>query len=426
MLKPILGGALCAAAVPAGAQEMPGMHHGDHAMPMTMPMPDAPDASGVAAAAPAMPAMGSGTSRLPAAEGMHGLHLMTGDWMVMVHGYAWAAYTDQGGPRGDDMAFVQSMAMAEASRPFGEGNRLQLRAMVSLDPLMGDRGYPNLFATGESAGGVALIDRQHPHDFFMELSGRLDFAAGAGSLFVYGGLPGEPALGPSAFMHRASARFFAEAPIVHHWFDSTHITFGVLTLGYAAPTWQIEASGFNGREPDEARWDIERPRLDSWSVRGTWNPAPAWSAQLSYGRLEGPERLHPGEDEGRLTASVSFTGKAVAATGGWSRKNRLPGRSLDAFFGEVTWDVADRHALFGRAEAVENDELFDEDSPLHERPFRVGKFTLGYAYTLPIGEHLSLALGGAASAYAKPRALDAAYGDAPKSVTAFAKLSLDR
>ena len=117
---------------------------------------------------------------------------------------------------------------------------------------------------------VALVDRQHPHDLFMELSARVDFNVGENaSLFLYGGPVGEPALGPSAFMHRGSARYNPEAPITHHWFDSTHITYGVVTAGYAARTWQIEASAFSGQEPDEHRWNIETPRLDSWSVRAT-------------------------------------------------------------------------------------------------------------------------------------------------------------
>ncbi len=414
MTRFLLGAALSAAAcMPAVAQE-------------THDMAGMAGMAGMDRAAPEALGTGSGTSRLPANEPMHGLHLTAGDWMLMAHGFAWGVFTDQGGPRGDAKTFVESMGMLEASRALGTASRLQLRAMLSLDPLMGDSGYPNLFATGETAGGRALVDRQHPHDLFMELSGRIDGKIGPGSLFVYAGLPGEPALGPSAFMHRRSARFLPEAPITHHWFDSTHITFGVVTAGLATPRWQIEASAFNGREPDEARSDIETPRLDSWSVRGSWNPAPAWSAQLSYGRLHGPERLHPDEDEARLTASVGYTGATLAATAGWSRKDRKPGGALDAWFAEASWDVTDRHAVFGRGELVENDELFEEASPLHGRRFRVAKFTLGYAYSLPIGKNLSLALGAAASAYAKPGALDGAYGEAPKSVSLFAKLALGR
>ncbi|MCH3755866.1 hypothetical protein LZC13_09605, partial [Campylobacter coli] len=107
---------------------------------------------------------------------------------------------------------------------------------------------------------------------------RLDARIGGdATAFVYAAPVGEPALGPSAFMHRASARYLPMAPITHHWFDSTHITYGVVTAGYAGPRLQIEASAFRGREPDEHRWDIETPRLDSWSVRGTWTPSPFWA-----------------------------------------------------------------------------------------------------------------------------------------------------
>ncbi|MDB5709905.1 MAG: hypothetical protein JWL96_1975, partial [Sphingomonas bacterium] len=235
------------------------------------------------------PSDGSGTSRQPASGGaMHGLHLMTGDWMVMLHGYAWGAYTDQSGPRGDREAFVMSMAMIEARRDLGSDATLTLRSMLSLDPLMGRRGYPSLLATGETANGVTpLIDRQHPHDLFMELSARIEVPVSATiDAFVYGGPVAEPALGPSAFMHRNSAQFLPLAPITHHWFDSTHIAYGVVTAGLNTPRWQIEASAFRGREPDQRRWDIEAPRLDSWSMRATWNPSRFWSAQISYGRLK--------------------------------------------------------------------------------------------------------------------------------------------
>jgi len=412
------------AAAPALArQQDPHADHNEHAPPA----PVDHEAMGHATTdTPQDPAQGSGTSRLPVDEGgMRGLHIMSGDWMLMAHGYAWGVYSDQGGPRGDDMAFVASMAMLEASRPLGDGARLQLRSMLSLDPLMGDRGYPNLFATGETAGGVALIDRQHPHDFFMELSARIDVDVAEGtSLFVYGGPVGEPALGPSAFMHRGSSRLNPEAPITHHWFDSTHITYGVVTAGVAARRFQFEGSAFKGGEPDEARWGIETPKFDSWSVRATWTPIPQIAAQLSYGRLESPEALHPVEDEGRLTASVAYADDRLSVTGAFSAKNRLPGETLTAWLVEANYDITPRHGVFGRIENVRNDELFPEGDPLHGQTFRVGKFTAGYGYTVPLSGPLSLALGGSASFYAKPRALDVTYGDDPFSYTLFAKLSV--
>ncbi len=392
-------------------------HAGHGAMPMAMSMGMGGDDYQT----------GSGTARLPAAEGMmRGAMIHTGDWMLMAHGYLWGIGTSQGGPRGEDEVFVQSMAMLMGDRDLGDRAHLQLRAMLSAEPLMGPRGYTNLFATGEVANGGPLIDRQHPHDLFMELSARVDYRLGGGdSLFLYGGPVAEPALGPSAFMHRGSARYLPLAPITHHWFDSTHITYGVVTAGYAAPTFQLEGSAFKGREPDERRWDIETPRLDSWSLRGTWTPSPKLAVQVSHGRLESPEELHPGEDEARTTASVQYATGGLTTTLAWSRKNRVPGPVLTAWLAEATWEIDRHHAVFGRVENVANDELFgDEDDPLHDRVFRVTKAEAGYAYRLPIAGPLGVALGGTVAVYGKPEELDAAYGDAPVSGTVFAKLVL--
>lgn len=370
---------------------------------------------------------GSGTSRLPAAEGpMRGYMTQAGEWMLMAHGYAWGVATDQGGPRGKSEAFVQSMAMLMADRDLGDRFHIQLRTMNSLEPLMGARGYTNLFATGELANDRPLVDRQHPHDLFMELAAKLDYRLGNGAtLFLYGGPVGEPALGPSAFMHRGSARYQPMSPITHHWFDSTHITYGVVTAGYATPAFQLEASAFKGREPDEHRWNIETPRLDSWSVRGTWTPSPFWAVQVSHGRLKEPEAQHPGEDENRSTASVQYARGGLATTFAYSLKDRVPGEKLSAFLAEATYELSARHAVFGRVENVANDELFpDEGDPLHDREFRVTKAEVGYAYRVPIVGPLGLALGGTVAAYAKPAALEAAYGKTPVSWTLFSKLAV--
>ena len=173
--------------------------------------------------------------------------------------------------------------------------------MLSPDPFMGKRGYPLLLAAGETADGVTpLVDRQHPHDLFMELSATYAWQAGEGSsAFVYAGLPGEPAFGPPAFMHRPAAMMSPEAPITHHWLDSTHISFGVVTAGWVQGRWKLEASQFTGREPDEDRYDIERPRMDSTALRASWNPGDNWSLQASWADVESPEQLEPEVDEER-------------------------------------------------------------------------------------------------------------------------------
>jgi hypothetical protein len=376
--------------------------------------------------APLSPIEGSGTSRLPANDdAMMGLHIATGDWMLMTHGYVSPQYTDHGGPRGSDKFYVTSMFMF-AGETEGDWGRLQLRSMMSLEPAMSERGYPNLFATGETANGEPLVDRQHPHDLFMELAARVDFNVAEGTrLFVYGGPVGEPAIGPSAFMHRGSASYNPEPPITHHWFDSTHITYGVVTGGLSGSAWQIEASAFRGEEPDENRWDIESPKLDSWSVRGTLNPSPDWAVQASYAQIKRPEALHPGQDEDRFIASTHYAnGKGLSAMLAFSAKNRQPGDTLTAWLAEVNWNIDGANTVFGRFENVNNDELFpDHEDPLHDRAFRVSKFQAGYARRIPIGP-VELALGGSLSAYAKPEALDAAYDDNPLGYTVFARISL--
>lgn len=409
------------AATPVAAQD----HDGHHPAPPSAPMDhsmhnDAEQPAPIPATTP-----GSGTSLLPGVEGgMRGLHLATGDWMVMTHAAALLAYTDQGGPRGDEQVYTGSMAMLMARRQFAGGARLTFSGMWSLDPVNGKRGYPNLFASGETAHSRPLVDRQHPHDLFMELSARVDVPLTQGLTgFVYGGPVGEPALGPSAFVHRRSARYLPLSPIGHHWFDSTHVTYGVVTAGLATRGLQLEGSAFRGREPDEKRWDVEAPALDSWSIRATLVPSPNWTLQLSHGRLEQPEPLHPGEDERRTTASVHYARGGFSAMLGFAAKDR--GETLTAWIGEANWDLSRRHSLFGRVENVANDELFpDHADPLHDRRFRVTRFEAGYAYRVPLAKQGELALGGSLATYAKPGALDSAYGKFPLSYTLFARFAV--
>ena len=368
---------------------------------------------------------GSGTSLLPRISPMMmGPMFRVGGFDLMAHGYLWGVATDQSGPRGDQQAFVQSMAMVTADRDLSPTTHLQLRTMLSVEPLMGRRGYPNLLATGETAFGEGLIDRQHPHDLFMELAARIDVAVAARTrVFVYGGPVGEPALGPSAFMHRPSARYLPLGPIGHHWFDSAHITYGVVTAGVRSGTLQFEASAFRGREPDEERWNIEAPKLDSWSVRASWLPSENWAAQVSHGRLTSPEALHPDEDEARTTASVHYSRGGFDMTIAFSAKNRLPGPTLTAWLAEANYGITPRHQLFGRVENLRNDELIPEGAAGHGNAYRVSRFEGGYGYRIPLPATASLTLGGSLFAVQTPREIAPLY-DRPIGMTLFAKLTL--
>jgi len=356
----------------------------------------------------------SGTSWQPDSAPMRGAMYQLGGWSLMAEGFATGIYDRQGGPRGDSYAFSTSMGMLMATRDVSPADRIGLRGMISLDPAMGRRGYPLLFATGETADGVEhLVDRQHPHDFLMELAATWAHQLGPRTAFsLYAGLPGEPALGPPAFMHRASGQDIPEAPLGHHWFDSTHITFGVVTAGLSHGPFRLEASAFKGREPDQRRWNMETPRLDSWSVRAFWNPTSTLSLQASTGRLHSPEQIEPDHDEHRTTASASWTlplgpGRSLAATAAWSNKNITPGPALTGLLAEATLRLQ-RHELFARIDHEEQSELFDDD---HDHGiFRVTKLSVGYQHEVPVANHLFLAVGGLASAYRYPDTLVASYG----------------
>ncbi len=378
----------------------------------------------------------SGTSWLPDTTPHEGIHQTYGDWMLMEHALINGVYDHQGGPRGGDKAFVGGMVMGMAERIVGDGT-LGFRAMLSPDPFMGANGYPLLLATGETADGrTPLIDRQHPHDLFMELAGSYSHKLSpTSSVFVYAGLPGEPALGPAAFMHRTSGVDIPEAPITHHWLDSTHITFGVVTAGLILDNWKIEASAFRGREPDQHRFDIEEPKLDSYSARLTWNPIRELSLQVSAGHLHSPEQLSPEVNEDRITASATYTqpfgqNNLWSTTFAWGRKMNHPGNTLDGFLLESEVIFNRTYTLFMRAERVAEDELLENviaGMPETGGPlpvFTVNKVSIGGIYDVPVADHLKLGIGGLVSKYALPSALKPFYGSDPTSFMVFLRLKL--
>ncbi len=368
----------------------------------------------------------SGTAWQPESAPHRGWHAMRGEWSLMLHGFAVALADRQGGSRGADKVFSTNMLMGMATRPLGPG-RLGLRGMASLEPLtVGKRGYPLLLQTGETADGRShLIDRQHPHDLLMELAASWSIADATRAAFVYAGLPGEPALGPPVFMHRYSGEANPESPIGHHWLDSTHIVFGVATLGAVLDRVKLEASAFRGREPDQDRWDIETPKLDSYSARLSWNPTADWALQASAGRLESPEQLTPELDTDRATASAMWSHRIAAgdlsAMGAWGRKRNRPGRTLDAWLLEGAAEIGGRHTLFARAERVDKDELFPEGDPRAEDVFAVARFSGGYVREVLGSGHLEAGVGAMGSVSIVPDELKSVYGDTPLSASLFVR-----
>ena len=400
-----------------GQTNMPMDDHAGHAMAMTGAFGSYP-----------MERESSGTAWQPDTSEHQGLMTMSADWTFMAHGVLNLVYDHQSGGRGDDKAFASGMLMGMARRPIGNGTA-QFKAMLSPDPIMGKRGYPLLLASGETANGTdRLIDRQHPHDFFMELSGSLSQNIGPkGSLFLYAGLPGEPAFGPPAFMHREAILDSPEAPISHHWLDSTHISFGVLTAGLIMDRVKLEVSRFNGREPDQHRWNIETGPLDSTAARLSWNPTAELALQGSWGRFKDPEQLEPGVDQERLSASLLYAreiapGWKLAGTLAWGRKivehHKDDAVAAEASLKHRGW------TLFGRGEITENRELVEAVE--HGPAFRVGKLSLGAVRDFPLATHIYFGVGGLFSVNFVPDALASSYGGHnPAGAMGFVRLRLN-
>jgi len=375
----------------------------------------------------------SGTSWQPDSTPTGGLMHMSGEWMTMWHGMIDLIYDDQGGPRGAAKTFSSSMLMFMARRALPEG-AFGLHLMLSADPLMGRDGYPELFQTGETADGVhPLIDRQHPHNLLMEASGSYSRNLSSQSaVYLYAALAGEPALGPPAFMHRFSSEDDPEAPLTHHWLDSTHVTYGVITAAYQWDRVKLESSAFNGREPDQNRYNVELRAFDSWSARLSWNPLPDVALQVSTGRMASPEQLEPDIAVRRTTASVSYNrmvgGIQWQTTFAWGRNQPQPKPASSGWLIDSALRVANTHTFFARAERVGKDELFTPGEPLYGPTYTIEDLSFGYIYDFAqwatqMGP-LHAGLGAMGTVYRYPAALDPAYGDSPGSFLLFLRARL--
>jgi hypothetical protein len=405
--------------------KMTGMHMGESSQPMQ-------DMPGLVWSS--MSLESSGTAWQPQSTPMAYpmIHMMSGEWMWMANGWAYLVYDHQGGDRGADKTFSNNMFMVMGRRELGPGV-LGVRAMMTLEPTtIGRSGYPLLLQTGETSNGrTPLIDRQHAHDLFMELAASYSLPVNqTDRAFVYLGLPGEPALGPATFMHRFSGMDSPEAPITHHWLDSTHISYGVATAGYSwHDTVKVEGSIFTGREPDQSRWDIETPRMDSQSLRLTINPTHDWSLQVSYGHLNSPEQLEPDVDQDRVTASATYNRRFGAdgesnwqTTLAWGHLNNEPGHALDGFLLESAVSFNHTHTVFARFENVQKDELFQAPSPMAGDIFRVNKLSVGYIYDFPATHGVQFGVGALGSILFLPRELDDFYGHNPTSYMLFGRV----
>lgn len=382
---------------------------------------------------------GSGTGWLPDASPMYGAMYHSQKWMYMLHGSLFLRYTNQDfskkGSRGDEKWDAPNWLMLMGQRQVGKNGLFHFSSMFSLDPITeGGGGYPLLFQSGESYKGKAIVDRQHPHDLFSELSVSYSQSlSDETDVFVYVGYPGEPALGPVAFMHRPSAMDNPDAPLSHHWADATHITFGVATLGIRYDKFKLEGSSFTGREPDENRYNFDKPLFNSWSGRLSYNPSSNWAFQVSHGFIKSPELLHPDEDIHRTTASAIYSlplknNNAINATAVWGLNKTNGHDGENSLLLEGSWKK-NKLGLYSRYEWVQKstEELvLDEAVYGHDGIFPVNAFTAGLNYDLLKVGKIKVAGGSQFTFYHADEKLNSPYGKNPMAVEVYLRLYPER
>lgn len=381
--------------------------------------------------------LASGTSQNPSGWPMPMLMTHFGNWNTMFMGLGFLSDIQQSGPRGGDKLYSTNWLMASAEHRVGTSGAFETVLMLSLEPAtITERRYPLLFQTGETAYGVPLVDAQHPHNFIMALGFHYaDRIARDAILDLYFAPVGDPALGPVAFPHRASAMDFPEAPIGHHWQDSTHIADEVVTAGIQYKQVKLEASGFYGSEPGENRWTIQTGPINSWSTRLWYFPNKYWSAQVSFGRIAHPEPLEPG-DQARVTASLEYTlpmkGASWASSLIWGRiHSTATTRDLNSYLAESVLPVSRRNFISGRFELVDKDDLFASQPGLQDSldvtsgsTFRVGAYTAGYRRDIDLIRHVETGIGANVSFYTLPAAIQPYYGSRPVGGNVFIRFQL--
>jgi|GEM_PF-152979 len=377
---------------------------------------------------------GSGTGWSPDASPMYGHMYHSKNWMYMLHYNLFIRYNNQDisnkGTRGDEMIDAPNWLMFMGQRQVGAKGLFHFNTMFSLDAVItGQRGYPLLFQSGESAHGEPLVDRQHPHDLFSELSVSYSYALSKkADVFAYVGYPGEPALGPVAFMHRASALYNPDAPISHHWIDATHITFGVATIGVRLGDFKVEGSSFTGREPNENRYNFDKPRFDSYSGRLSFNPSKNWALQISHAYINSPEGLHPEENVHRTTASAEYSlplsnNNWFNATALWGLNKQRGADGENAALLEASYRI-NKLALFGKYEYVQKstEELALDESTYGNTLFPVNAYTLGFNYDLLHVSKTRIALGSQLTFYNEDKKLYNLYGKNPMAFEVYFRI----
>jgi len=378
----------------------------------------------------------SGTSENPDSWTMPMTMISPAGWNLMFMGQAFVMDIQETGPRGADKLASSNYGMFAAEHDIGRGS-FMFEMMLSLEPAtVTDRRYPELFQTGETAFGKDLVDAQHPHNFFMALGVHYAHPVGKDTILqIYFAPVGDPALGPVAFPHRASAEELPQAPLGHHLQDSSHIASEVIAGAIKYKKVRLEVSGFYGTEPPENRWIIDHGPINSWATRLSYAPTKNWMAQFSIGRLTRPERQEPG-DMVRSTASLSYTKPMQGADWStsliWGRNHKIiDQRNLNSYLLESVVPVRYKNFITGRIELVDKDELFNDQPALEAQldrtvgsTFRIGAYTIGYTRDIGTYHNLETGIGANLTNYSFPDVIRPYYGNRPVGAMVYLRFRL--
>jgi hypothetical protein len=327
-------------------------------------------------------------------------------WSSSIDGALFATSVNQTGPRTPENKFFSTnWLLAEAERDLGGGRSVMIRGRFSLEPLTIPRqGYPQLLQYVSAVSGGPLIDHQRAHDLIEEVAVGLEWHP----IQLYLAPVGEPPLGPEPYAQRASSVDFAEAPFAYDLQESFHVATRVVAAAVTTNAVDIEGGVFHNAISTGRHSTINDGSIDSWSARLTIAPRSRISAQISTGRLGADKREV-------ISASVSYTGTALAASAIATRRNHLSAYAIESTI------RGGRSTLLARLESVDRPAgVFNFN--LH----RQTHFTLGYIFDILRKPAYRVGLGANVDYHSGNPELQPVYGHKPQSVYTFVRLRTDR
>lgn len=370
---------------------------------------------------------GSGTAWNPDKAPMYSYNMYTHKWLFMAHGDMFIRYNNQdaliAGPLNTEQIDVTNRLALTGQRQSGLDGLLHFNAAFSSDILFSNgNGLAQLYQNADNWNGTKMGNRQLPNNIFSELSVSYAWSfADKGDLFLYGGYPAEPALGPVSYWKRPSGSFVSTPSLGSQWTDGTNISYGVATLGLREGKFKIEGSSFTGRQPDKKNYDFNLPYFNSWSARLSFNPTSRWALQVSRAEITSPDVQNPKTNLIRTTASATYVYPidprqyfSYSLIWGMNETGKL---QSNAAIAEATLRLK-RRTAYSRAEWVQKTAAGLNLNPIAFNPYQiynVSAITIGGSYDLLYVKYFTIAAGAQATGHLTDNALNNTFGQYPIS-----------